>query len=79
MKQTAALTPCPLSRVAGEGERPSQHTRSTSLSQALGEGLGVRAKDSGRAPYEGFVSLETPTGIINMPVSLQESGRHRRN
>ena len=31
------------------------------LSHAVGEGLGVRARNSRRPTHEGFVSLETPT------------------
>ena len=58
------LSAVPLSRGAGEGERAARRTPSTPLSHAVGEGLGVRAKNSRRAPYEGFSALETLTDII---------------
>jgi len=61
-----ALTPCLLSRVAGEGKPAAPRTRSTPLSHAVGEGLGVRAKNSGRATHAGFVLLEIPTGMTRI-------------
>ncbi len=40
---SSALTPCPLSRGAGEGEQATRRALTTPLSHAVGEGLGVRA------------------------------------
>jgi len=64
MKPTAALTPCPLSRDAGEGEPAARCMHATPLSYGVGEGLGVRAKNSGRAAHGDFVSRETPVVLF---------------
>ena len=39
----------------------------TPLCHAVGEGLGVRAKNSGRAAHEGFVSLIKPRLVLFKP------------
>jgi len=51
------------SRDAGEEGRAAPRTHSTPLSHTVGEGLRVRAKTADAPLTEGFVSLETPTGI----------------
>ena len=55
-----ALTPIPSPAARERGNPPRPH--STPLSHAVGEGLGVRANNSRRAPNGVFTPLETPIG-----------------